>query len=74
MLSDKEPEDHEERFRFTYVGLVAETFGSKEQAEKTTNSMLRELELRGYKFDVEDRFNLHNYVIDDMPEDDVPLT
>lgn len=54
MPSDKESEDREERFRFTYIGLVAETFGSKEQAEKTTNSMLRELELRGYKFDVEE--------------------
>jgi hypothetical protein len=73
MLSDKESEDREERFRFTYIGLVAESFGNKEQAEKTTNSMLAELELRGYGFYVEDRFNLHNYVIDDMPEDDVPL-
>lgn len=68
MLSDKESEDREERFRFTYIGLLAETFGNKEQAEKTTNSMLRELELRGYKFEVEEhveaRWNLTN---DDDP-------
>lgn len=54
MPLDKESEAREERFRFTYIGLLAETFGSKEQAEKTTNSMLRELELRGYKFEVEE--------------------
>lgn len=68
MPSDKESEDREERFRFTYIGLLAETYGSKEQAEKTTNSMLHELELRGYKFEVEEcveaRWNLTN---DDDP-------
>lgn len=62
MFSDKEyedREDREERFRFTYIGLLAETFGNKEQAEKTTNSMLRELELRGYKFGVEDHYEVN---------------